>query len=141
MMAVSQCPTCREDVRIPRDLFGSLVRCPICYCEFVAPERLSAAALDDGELDDGESDPRDEDGKEAEPRSGPDADGSDPENGFCCPSCGSTQAPGVTKRISTAGWITFAVLLVTFWPLFWIGLLINEEVKQCRQCRRVIANA
>jgi hypothetical protein len=42
--------------------------------------------------------------------------------------------PKIEKRISTAGWITFAVLLVFFFPLFWIGLLIKEEVQVCQVC-------
>ena len=41
---------------------------------------------------------------------------------------------GLERRISTAGWITFAVLLVLFFPLFWIGLLIKEDVRVCQVC-------
>ena len=53
---------------------------------------------------------------------------------FRCPNCMSHYPPRVEKRISTAGWITFAVLLVFFFPLFWIGLLIKEEVLVCQTC-------
>lgn len=53
---------------------------------------------------------------------------------FRCPHCTSQMIPRVEKRISTAGWITFAVLLVFFFPLFWIGLLIKEDVPICRAC-------
>nr|AUN37236.1 hypothetical protein [uncultured bacterium] len=42
--------------------------------------------------------------------------------------------PRIERRISTAGWITFAVLLVFFFPLFWIGLLIKEDVPVCSNC-------
>ncbi len=50
-----------------------------------------------------------------------------------CPRCAS-QAVRYEKKISTAGWIVFAVLLVTFFPLFWIGFLLKEDVKVCQVC-------
>ena len=53
---------------------------------------------------------------------------------FGCPHCGSHYVPRLERRISTAGWITFAVLLVFFFPLFWIGLLIKENVQICQAC-------
>jgi DNA-directed RNA polymerase subunit RPC12/RpoP len=53
---------------------------------------------------------------------------------FRCPRCSTTFPPRVERRISTGGWITFAVLLVVFFPLFWIGLLIKEDVVQCQGC-------
>lgn len=53
---------------------------------------------------------------------------------FGCSQCGSRYIPRLERRISTAGWITFAVLLVFFFPLFWIGLLIKEDVHVCQVC-------
>ncbi len=53
---------------------------------------------------------------------------------FRCPHCMSHYTPRIERRISTAGWITFAVLLVMFFPLFWIGLLIKEDVQVCQTC-------
>lgn len=55
-------------------------------------------------------------------------------HGYHCPRCSSQMMPRVVKRISTAGWITFAVLMVMFFPLFWIGLLIKEDVRICPVC-------
>jgi hypothetical protein len=57
---------------------------------------------------------------------------------FRCPHCMSQFLPRVERRISTAGWITFAVLLVVFFPLFWIGLLIKEDVRVCQSCNTKI---
>jgi RNA polymerase subunit RPABC4/transcription elongation factor Spt4 len=54
--------------------------------------------------------------------------------GYQCPRCGTHQLPHITKKISAAGWIVFAVLMVFFFPLFWIGLLIKEEVRVCPVC-------
>lgn len=51
-----------------------------------------------------------------------------------CPRCGSNAAPRIERKISNAGWIVFAVLLVTFFPLFWIGFLIKEQVAVCPHC-------
>ena len=54
--------------------------------------------------------------------------------GYRCPRCSSQAPPRTVKKISTAGWIVFAVLMVTFFPLFWIGLLIKEDVNICPVC-------
>jgi RNA polymerase subunit RPABC4/transcription elongation factor Spt4 len=53
---------------------------------------------------------------------------------YRCPRCGTNHLPIVKRQISTAGWITFAVLLVLTGILFWIGLLIREDVKSCPIC-------
>ena len=53
---------------------------------------------------------------------------------FHCPRCSSQLFPRVTRQISTAGWVVFAVLLVTFFPLFWVGFLIKEDVRTCPVC-------
>lgn len=58
---------------------------------------------------------------------------------YHCPHCMSPYIPIMEKRISTAGWITFAVLLVFFFPLFWIGLLIKEDVPVCPTCRTKVS--
>lgn len=52
-----------------------------------------------------------------------------------CPRCGGQHFPRIEKKISQAGWITFAVLMVTIPFLFWIGLLIKEDVRVCPVCR------
>lgn len=54
---------------------------------------------------------------------------------YRCPNCASQLLPHRERRISTGGWITFAVLLVVFFPLFWIGLLIKEDAYVCPSCR------
>ena len=53
---------------------------------------------------------------------------------YHCPRCASQLFPRYERKISTAGWIVFAVLLVTFFPLFWIGFLIKEDVRICPVC-------
>lgn len=54
--------------------------------------------------------------------------------GYRCPRCGTQNLPYLKRQISTAGWITFAVLLVTTGIFFWIGLLMKEDVKVCSVC-------
>ncbi len=55
---------------------------------------------------------------------------------YRCPNCMSQFLPRVERRISTTGWILFAAFLLTgvfFW-LFWVGLLIKEDVHVCPSC-------
>jgi len=58
---------------------------------------------------------------------------------YRCPRCSSQLYPRYERKISQAGWITFAVLLVAFFPLFWIGLLIKEDVRVCPVCQLTIS--
>lgn len=51
-----------------------------------------------------------------------------------CPRCARQNFPVIKQQVSTAGWITFAILLVTIFPLFWIGLLIKEDAYVCPVC-------
>lgn len=55
---------------------------------------------------------------------------------YRCPHCGTTSLPIVTKRVSSAGWVVFTLLLVFTLFLFWIGLLLQEEVRVCSVCNR-----
>jgi DNA-directed RNA polymerase subunit RPC12/RpoP len=54
--------------------------------------------------------------------------------GYRCPRCASQLLPRIERKISTAGWVVFAIFLVMFFPLFWIGLLIKEDVRVCPVC-------
>jgi DNA-directed RNA polymerase subunit RPC12/RpoP len=51
-----------------------------------------------------------------------------------CARCGSTATPYTITKISDAGWITFIILLILFFPLCWIGLLMTEARLTCVDC-------
>lgn len=55
-------------------------------------------------------------------------------HGYRCPRCGTQNLPHVERKISTAGWIVFAALLVVFFPLFWVGFFLKEDVRVCPVC-------
>lgn len=54
--------------------------------------------------------------------------------GYRCPHCGSAYVPLVAKKISSDGWLAFALLLFFCPPFFWIGLLMKEEYRMCATC-------
>jgi rubrerythrin len=54
---------------------------------------------------------------------------------YRCPNCMGQFLPQIERRISTTGWIVFSVLLVMFFPLFWVGFLIKEDVRVCPSCK------
>jgi lipopolysaccharide-induced tumor necrosis factor-alpha factor len=54
--------------------------------------------------------------------------------GFRCPFCRSDAAPLFRSGISAAGWVVFVVMLLFCFPLFFIGLLMQEEYPVCRDC-------
>lgn len=58
---------------------------------------------------------------------------------YRCPFCGTHYLPVMERRISTAGWITFALLLVFTFVFFWIGLLMKEDVPVCPVCKRQVS--
>lgn len=53
---------------------------------------------------------------------------------YHCPRCGTSALPIVERRVSTAGWITFGLLLAFTLIFFWIGLLIKEDGRKCPLC-------
>lgn len=57
-----------------------------------------------------------------------------PAYGYRCPRCGTQNLPITSRKISTAGWVVFAVLLIFTFFFFWIGLLMKEDVKTCPVC-------
>jgi RNA polymerase subunit RPABC4/transcription elongation factor Spt4 len=59
--------------------------------------------------------------------------------GYRCPNCGSNYPPIAEKKVSTEGWVVFAALLIFCLPLFWIGLLMKEELRVCPMCRARLA--
>lgn len=54
--------------------------------------------------------------------------------GFTCPFCRVQGVPQERKKISTGGWVVFAVLLIFCFPLFWIGLLMKDTFRVCSSC-------
>ena len=54
---------------------------------------------------------------------------------YRCPNCGTHYLPVIERRISTGGWITFALLLVFTIIFFWVGLLMKEDVSICPVCK------
>jgi len=58
---------------------------------------------------------------------------------YRCPNCGTNAYPVTERRISTAGWVVFSLLLVFTFVFFWIGLLMKENVSVCPVCRAKLA--
>ena len=56
-----------------------------------------------------------------------------------CPYCSSTQGFVITSKPSNAGCVVMIVLLIFFFPLFWIGVFIRESTTKCKACGMVIA--
>lgn len=54
-----------------------------------------------------------------------------------CLRCGYVGSPFMVQKMSGAGVATLVILLIVFFPLFWIGFLIKETKCQCPQCRSV----
>ncbi len=53
---------------------------------------------------------------------------------FSCPYCHSRQPPIWKSEVSTAGWITCVLLLVTTCFFFWVGFLIRDKYTVCSSC-------
>ena len=55
--------------------------------------------------------------------------------GFRCPFCRADDPPVVREKVSAAGWIVLVVLIFFCFPLFWIGLLMKENYRECQRLR------
>ncbi len=57
---------------------------------------------------------------------------------FKCPYCGHEGMPYVErKKLSTGGWVLFAVLLLVCFPICWLPFVIDackEEERKCPGC-------
>lgn len=53
---------------------------------------------------------------------------------YACPMCRSNAPPLERDKISTAGWVIFAVLLICCFPLCFIGLTQKEKYRVCAHC-------
>jgi DNA-directed RNA polymerase subunit M/transcription elongation factor TFIIS len=145
------CPSCGKLLRLPDDVSGKQLQCPGCHNQFKmqaqnGPTKSSRMVQSRGrieaeirrsrpssrveEFDDDEFDDR-----PVRRRSARRYD----DGGFACPFCGSHDSPYTRSKISTAGWIIFAILLLVFWPLFWIGLLIKENYRVCADCGKTLS--
>jgi len=51
-----------------------------------------------------------------------------------CPYCRMYAPVRIERRISTAGWVVFGILLLFTIIFCWIGLLIKEEYRVCSNC-------
>lgn len=56
------------------------------------------------------------------------------EGDFRCPYCKSSDAPLMKSKTSAVGWLVFAGLLVTCFPLCFLGLFFKEEYHVCSGC-------
>ena len=54
-----------------------------------------------------------------------------------CMRCGYAGQAMMIQKMSSAGTVTLILLLIFFFPLFWIGFLIKETRCMCPQCRAV----
>lgn len=138
MTHLTECPACRHELQVPPELLGQLVKCPMCAKTFTAPATFVDASSQNltppsvpppfhpahAETIESPS-PTPVAPVPPKPRSG---------FGFRCPYCKSTARTVTRSQISVAGWIVFAIMLAFCFPLFWIGLLMTEEVKVCGDC-------
>jgi len=54
---------------------------------------------------------------------------------YYCPNCRTQVIPQMVKKIAPAGWIVFAILLITpLFFLFWLGFFIKEDRMICPIC-------
>jgi transposase-like protein len=120
MAHVTNCPSCRAEVQVPETLFGQRVKCPTCGGIFTAPTSVAVQQTYSP-------------AQTESPRVPPPPPHQELP-GFRCPFCKTTRKPQVREQISLAGWIVFAVLMFACLPLFWIGLLMKENVHYCGDC-------
>jgi ribosomal protein S27E len=145
------CPHCGHQKKAPARFAGQEAQCPKCDKFFVAPslERSAERAPAPVAAPTPESAPmpmveyrrsrevaeEDDDYDRPRRRRRRVRSRDDDRIGFRCPFCNTSELPLWREKISTAGWITFVLLLLVFcWPLCWIGLLMKDRRSVCARC-------
>jgi hypothetical protein len=126
-MRVQTCPRCSGSFSAPAELHGTTQACPWCQMAVVidaTPEPVPPPI--------------------APPVPPPVASPAtplviqtyqtQPQVSFRCPFCGCQQWPVVVSVVSIHGWIAFAILLLVFFPLCWVGLFFTTTRRRCRVC-------
>lgn len=57
---------------------------------------------------------------------------------FQCPMCRAADPPCERDKVSVAGWVIFAVLLLCCFPLCFIGLTQKEKWRVCSRCNHYL---
>ncbi len=61
-----------------------------------------------------------------------------------CPYCRFDGEPSVMKKLSPQAWTFLIVLLIFFFPLFWLPLVLEgfkERIWECRACGKRLGTA
>ena len=111
-----QCPGCARVIDMGGDEMHLTVECAQCDTRFPAADYIATADEEPASLD-----VRHERWSHGL-------------SGFRCPFCGTDSPPVVQKKVSTAGWIIFIVLLIGCFPLCLIGLFVTEDFRVCGSC-------
>lgn len=140
------CTTCEKPIQFDRSMLGQRTICPHCRHEVVLPDETGAI------MDEADREPQlvnlsasnQYAGAQhtaqqlAQPRPLPQYSatytGGYRAPHFVCPYCHTDMPPRTSTRISTAGWVTFGVMMFICIPLFWIGLLMTEPQRNCSGC-------
>ncbi len=143
------CPSCRRTMRLPDSAAGRSITCPHCrtamdvqaagaepiYTPVPVDERITRNSQVPAAVVPLPPPPEPFDFDTPEPSRPVRRRNHDGYTGFICPYCGSSAPPRTHRKISTAGWVMFILLLLVIClPLCWIGLLITEEYRLCADC-------
>jgi hypothetical protein len=143
------CPSCRTYLSMPDANAGQKTACMTCGKSVSVPwpggreppaveeERPARRERRDPHDDENDRPRRRYDEDDDRPRRGrieDDYDDDRSRRGSRCPHCRSTARPIIRNEMSETGLILLICLLFVFFPIFWIGFLIRENVKYCADC-------
>ncbi len=129
-----RCPTCRSPLESRDSEAAQKVACPTCgqRMEVPRPAKTPLPVDRDDDLPVKRRGRSRSDDIDDLPTRGSRRRNRDPD---CeCPNCGSTEPPYERKEMAQEGWIVLVVLLLTFFPLFFLGLLMKQSYEICWDC-------
>ena len=127
------CPSCRSPLESLESQAGRKVACPTCGQRMQVPWPAKNKTLVP-ELDEAEPVRRGRGYEDDEDYRRPARRPHRRERDCECPNCGTVDDAYERKEIAPEGWVVLVVLLVTFFPLFFLGLLMKQNYLVCREC-------
>jgi DNA-directed RNA polymerase subunit RPC12/RpoP len=123
-----RCPSCGTEVELRKRVTLTRRRCSHCGTP-ITPQEIDRQAAEKRRREQRAREQEQEEWERAREQ-----EEEEWERRNTCPFCGFIGLPDVKSTTSTVGWVLFAFLLLSCFPLCFLGLFVTNDSLVCREC-------